>query len=208
MNARDHGETLPSFSLDHPRIEPTVARRIRMVGLDVDGVLTDGGIYLGAVDDDEPREFELKRYDIQDGLGIHLMREAGLHVVIITGRVSHSVAMRAKELRVSHLVQDAHARKLPALHQLLRDFDCSLDEVAFLGDDLPDLPVLREVGLPVAVGNAVPEVRRAARLQLNAAGGRGAVREFTEALFTARDEWIDVVERYVASRSQPVEASS
>lgn len=205
---RDPGDALPSYVLDHPRIEPTVARRIRIVGLDVDGVLTDGGIYLGAVDDDQAREFELKRYDIQDGLGIHLMREAGLHVVIITGRVSHSVAMRAKELRVSRLVQDAHARKLPALRTLLEEFECSMEEVAFVGDDLPDLPVLREVGLPVAVGNAVPEVRRAARLQLHAAGGRGAIREFAEALFTARGDWIDVVERYVTSRSQPAEASS
>jgi 3-deoxy-D-manno-octulosonate 8-phosphate phosphatase (KDO 8-P phosphatase) len=179
-----------------------------MIGLDVDGVLTDGGIYLGATDDAKSHQFELKRYDIQDGLGIHLLREAGFHVVILTGRVSHSVAMRAKELRVSRLVQDAHARKLPALRRLLEEFDCSMEEVAFLGDDLPDLSVLREVGLPVAVGNAVPEIRRAARLQLNASGGRGAVREFVEALFEARGEWIDVVERYVVSRSQDVEASS
>ena len=199
---------LPALMLDHPRIEPTVARRIRMIALDVDGVLTDGGVYLGATGDDAPKEFELKRYDIQDGLGIHLLRDAGFFVVIITGRVSQSVAMRARELRVTRLVQDAHARKLPALRSLLEEFDCSMEEVAFLGDDLPDLGVLREVGLPVAVGNAVPEVRRAARLQLNATGGRGAVREFAEALFEARGEWIDVVERYVLSRSQPVEASS
>ena len=205
MSASEQRDTLPSFTLDHPRIEPTLARRIKLVGLDVDGVLTDGGIYLGAADNDA-REFEFKRYDIQDGLGIHLLREAGFHVVILTGRVSHSVAMRAKELRVSRLVQDAHARKLPALRNLLKELDCSMEEVAFLGDDLPDLAVLREVGLPVAVGNAVPEVRRAARLQLNATGGRGAVREFAEALFDARGEWIDVVERYVLSRSQPVEA--
>lgn len=204
--ARD--DVLPPLELHHPRIEPTLARRIKLIGLDVDGVLTDGGIYLGATDDDEPRPFELKRYDIQDGLGIHLLREAGFHVVIITGRVSHSVAMRGQELRVTRVVQDPHARKLPALQELLEEFDCTLDEVAFLGDDLPDLAVLREVGLPVAVGNAVPEVRRAARLQLVASGGRGAVREFAEALFTSRGEWIDVVERYVLSRSQPAESNA
>jgi 3-deoxy-D-manno-octulosonate 8-phosphate phosphatase (KDO 8-P phosphatase) len=198
---------LPPVLLEHPRIEPTLARRIRMVCLDVDGVLTDGGIYLGATSGEDSVPFELKRYDIQDGLGLHLLREAGFHVVIITGRVSHSVAMRAQELRVSRVVQDAHARKLPALRQLLAEFDCQMAEVAFIGDDLPDLGVMREVALPVAVGNAVAEVRRTARLQLHASGGRGAVREFTEALLAARGEWTDAVEQYVASRSAPVDAS-
>ena len=196
---------LPPLLLRHPRIEPTVAQRIRLIGLDVDGVLTDGGIYLGATDEDDERRFELKRYDIQDGLGIHLLREAGFHVVIVTGRVSQSVAMRGRELGVTRVVQDAQARKLPALRRLIVEFGCTMEEVAFLGDDLPDLGVMREVGLPVAVGNAVPEVRRTARLQLQATGGRGAVREFAEALFEARGEWTDVVERYVASRSVPAE---
>jgi 3-deoxy-D-manno-octulosonate 8-phosphate phosphatase (KDO 8-P phosphatase) len=201
-------DVLPPLVLNTPRIEPTLARRIRVIGLDVDGVLTDGGIYLGATDEAAAHQFELKRYDIQDGLGIHLLREAGFHVIILTGRVSKSVEMRGQELRVTRVVQDAHARKLPALRKLLAELECSMDEVAFIGDDLPDLGVLREVGLPVAVGNAVPEVRRVAKLQLSATGGRGAVREFTEALFEARGEWIDVVERYVASRSQPAVAGA
>lgn len=196
-------DVLPTLMVRHPRIEPALARRIRVIGLDVDGVLTDGGVYLGAtraVDAQASLPFELKRYDIQDGLGIHLLREAGLHVVVITGRVSESVAMRARELRVTMLVQDPEARKLPALRQALAQLDCTIDDVAFLGDDLPDLAVLREVGLPVAVGNAVREVKQAARLQLSAGGGYGAVREFAEALLEARGEWTDLVERYVATR--------
>lgn len=195
-------QALPPLVVDAPRIEPTLARRIRVVGLDVDGVLTDGGIYLGAAKTGEVDvPFELKRYDIQDGLGIQLLRDCGLKVVIITGRVSESVAQRARELRVDAVVQDPEARKLTALTTIAGDFDCTLDDVAFVGDDLPDLSVLRRVGLPVAVGNAVAEVRRAAHLQLRAHGGHGAVREFAEALLGARGEWTDAVERYVASRS-------
>ena len=143
----------------------------------------------------------------QDGLGIQLLRDCGLRVVIITGRVSESVAQRARELRADAVVQDPHARKLPALERIASEFGVSLEEMAFVGDDLPDLPVLRRVGLPVAVGNAVAEVTRTAVLSLDAHGGRGAVREFAEALLDARGEWIDAVERYVQSRSQPVEAS-
>jgi 3-deoxy-D-manno-octulosonate 8-phosphate phosphatase (KDO 8-P phosphatase) len=195
-------DVLPPLIVRAPRIEPTLARRIRVVGLDVDGVLTDGGIYLGAaLRDGNAMPFELKRYDIQDGLGMKMLQLCGIKVVIITGRVSESVAQRAAELGVDACVQDKHARKLPALRRLATQFDVTLDEVAFVGDDLPDLAVLRVVGLPVAVGNAVEEVRRTAQLQLSAHGGRGAVREFTEALLEARGEWTDAVERYVHSRT-------
>ncbi len=200
---------LPPLHINAPRIDSALAKRIRVVGLDVDGVLTDGGVYLGATlpTDSEPvRQFELKRFDIQDGLGIHLLRDAGLQVVIITGRVSESVAMRARELGVNAVIQDASARKIAALRQFCAAMPCSLSDVAFLGDDLPDLPVLREVGLPVAVGNAVAEVRHAARLQLHSRGGTGAVREFAEALLSARGEWTDIVERYVASKSDDARA--
>lgn len=198
-------DKLPPLVVHAPRIEPSIARRIRVVVFDVDGVLTDGGVYLGATrvnEGDASQQFELKRYDIQDGLGMAMLREAGLHLAIITGRVSESVAMRARELRINSVVQDPAARKLPALRRILAEIDCSLEEVAFLGDDLPDLAVMREVGLPVAVGNAVTEVRRCATLQLTARGGFGAVREFAEALLHARGEWTDLVERYVASRRE------
>ena len=97
-------------------IDPALARSIRLVVLDVDGVLTDGGIYLGAVDG-APLEF--KRYDIQDGLGIYLMQKAGLRVAIITGRVSESVRLRAAELGIEDLAQDPNAQKLPAFLGML-----------------------------------------------------------------------------------------
>lgn len=199
---------LPPLVVDHPRIDPAMARRIKVVGLDVDGVLTDGGVYLGAaVHEGTTIPFELKRYDIQDGLGMAMMRECGMKLVIITGRVSESVAQRARELRVDVCIQDPEARKLPALQRVCEELHCTLDEVAFVGDDLPDLGVMRAVGLPVAVGNCVPEVARAAHLRLNAHGGRGAVREFAEALLTARGEWTAAVERYVQRRSSDAAAA-
>lgn len=181
------------------QLDPALARRIRLVCFDVDGVLTDGGIYLGAV---SGAPVELKRYDIQDGLGIHFLRKAGLKVAIITGRVSESVRLRAAELEVDDLVQDAGARKLPAFVRILERQGIDPADAAFVGDDFPDMGVLRVVGLPVAVGNAVPEVRAVARLQLARSGGHGAVREFCEALLHARGEWDSVCERYVEERSR------
>jgi len=182
-----------------PYIAPDEARRIKFVALDVDGVLTDGGIYLGDVGG---ARYESKRYDIQDGLGIKMLQKSGIVVAIITGRVSESVALRGAELGVDELVQDEHARKLPALTRLIAARGIDLSEVAFVGDDLPDLGVLRVVGMPVVVANATDEVFRAAKLRLTRRGGDGAVREFAELLLKARGEWDALVEWYVASRSQ------
>ena len=179
-------------------IDSALARSIRLVALDVDGVLTDGGIYLGDVDG---RRMEFKRYDIQDGLGIRFLRDAGLRVAIATGRVSESVRLRGEELEVDDLAQDAQARKLPAFLRICERLGVTPAECAFLGDDFPDLAILRVVGLPVAVGNAVPEVRRVCAVQLARHGGRGAVREFAEQLLAARGEWEQTVERYVNERS-------
>jgi 3-deoxy-D-manno-octulosonate 8-phosphate phosphatase (KDO 8-P phosphatase) len=184
-------------------LDAGTARAIRLVGIDVDGVLTDGGIYLGAVDG-TPLEF--KRYDIQDGLGIHFLRKAGIRVAIVTGRVSDSVRLRASELEIEDVAQDSYARKLPALRRILQRHRIAPEETAFIGDDFPDLAILRTVRLPVAVGNAVPEVLSVCRLQLSRGGGRGAVREFAELLLKARGEWEALTEAYVAERS--VESSA
>lgn len=175
-------------------IDPALARRIRLVGFDVDGVLTDGGIYLG---DAGGTRVELKRYDIQDGLGIRFLQAAGIRCAIVTGRVSESVRLRAGELEIDDVVQDAQARKLPAFRQLLSRHGVSAEEAAFLGDDFPDLGVLREVGLAVAVGNAVAEIKACCAVQLEREGGRGAVREFAELLLRASGRWDQIWERYV-----------
>jgi 3-deoxy-D-manno-octulosonate 8-phosphate phosphatase (KDO 8-P phosphatase) len=185
------------------RLTPALARRIRFVGLDVDGVLTDGGIYLGDVDG---RRMEFKRYEIQDGLGVKMLQRAGIQVAVVTGRVSESVVLRARELGIEDLAQDIHARKLTALRSMLDRHRIGWEEAAFIGDDLPDVAVLRAVGLPVVVANASPDARAAATICLTRKGGDGAVREFAELLLRARGEWSDLVEWYVKSRSSEGES--
>jgi 3-deoxy-D-manno-octulosonate 8-phosphate phosphatase (KDO 8-P phosphatase) len=180
------------------RIDRDLAQSIRLVGLDVDGVLTDGGIYLGASASGEP--VELKRFEITDGLGIRLLREAGIEVAIVTGRESEAVRLRAEELGIVECHQDRSAAKLPIMRSLMERLGLSWEDVAFLGDDLPDLPLLRRVGLPAAVGNAVPEVRAEARWVARNRGGFGAVREFAEALLRSRGAWSQSVARYVSER--------
>lgn len=175
-----------------------VAKRIRLVGLDVDGVLTEGGIYLGDVDG---ARMEFKRFDIWDGLGIKMLQLAGIEVAIITGRVSEAVSLRATELGITDVVQDPHARKLPALRRLLAAKGIEERDVAFVGDDLPDLAVLRVVGLPVVVANCTQDVSSVG-LRLTRNGGYGAIREFAELLLRARGEWDALVEKYVKSRSE------
>jgi len=184
-------------------IEPGVARRIRLVGFDVDGVLTDGGVYMGAVADrsgvvSNPGEF--KRFDIQDGLGIVLLRMAGLLTCVVTGRTGEAARMRAEELKVDDFACNSSAHKLEAMEKILARHHVRWDEVAFVGDDLPDLPLLKRVSLPVAVGNAVPEVKSIARYTTAAIGGHGAVREFIEAFLKARGVWKEVVNKYLHER--------
>jgi len=179
-------------------IAPELAQRIRLVVLDVDGVMTDGGIYLGATDAGE--RVELKRFDIQDGLGIRLVREAGIKVAIVTWRESHAVRLRAEELEVDEVHQDPSAAKLRIVQEMLERLGIGWEETAFVGDDLPDLAILRRVGLPAVVGNATSDARACAAWAARREGGRGAVREFAEALLTARGVWAERVEAYVSDR--------
>ncbi|HEX7938723.1 MAG TPA: HAD hydrolase family protein [Gemmatimonadaceae bacterium] len=168
------------------------------MGLDVDGVMTDGGIYLGDV---AGQRFEAKRYEIQDGLGVHFLQKAGIRVAIVTGRVSDSVKHRALELGVEDLSQDPNAQKLPGFQAILAKHKIAAADTAFVGDDLPDMPIMRLVGLPVAVGNAVAEIRAVTKLHLKRHGGHGAIREFAELLLKARGQWKSVTDAYVAERS-------
>lgn len=180
-------------------MDAALAHRIKLVCFDVDGVLTDGGIVLG---DNAGQRVELKRYDIQDGFAIKMLQQAGIVTAIVTGRESESVALRAKELSVDEVVQDRHARKVPALRRILERRGIAFGDVAFVGDDIPDIGAMRLVGLPVAVGNASADAVRAAKVTLTKQGGHGAVREFVELLLRARGEWDALVEQYVASRSE------
>ena len=178
-----------------------VARRIRLAVFDVDGVLTDAGVYLGETEAGEG--VELKRFNIQDGLGLKFLDQAGIHVVLISGRVSQATSVRARELDLE-LHQDGGARKMVHLHRVMEREGVDWHEVAMLADDLPDLAVLRRVGLKAAVANAQPEVMEIAEWVSRAPGGHGAAREFCRALLEARGEWRDLVERYVSERGEAV----
>ncbi len=178
-------------------IDPKVAKRIKVVGFDVDGVMTDGGVYVGTVDG---QPVELKRFDIVDNVGVKLVRAAGIKVVVISGRVSPATTLRGAELHVDDLVQDDMAVKLRPFELILATYGATLAEAAFVGDDLPDLAVLRRVALPVVVANATAEVREVATYVTAARGGHGAVREFCENLLRARGEWDDLVQQYLAER--------
>lgn len=179
-------------------IPEATAHRIRMVVLDVDGVMTDGGIYMGTTTEGD--NVELKRFDVRDGLGIRMMMNAGIRVAIISGRVSKATGLRALELGVEDIFQDGGAHKIPILEKLLATRGVAWHEVALLGDDLADLPALRRVGFPATVANAVREVHRAAAWRSLKEGGRGAVREFAEALLRARREWTRLVDEYCRER--------
>jgi 3-deoxy-D-manno-octulosonate 8-phosphate phosphatase (KDO 8-P phosphatase) len=174
------------------------ARRVRLVVLDVDGVLTEAGVYVGS--DEEGRALELKRFDIQDGLGVKLLQQAGIEVALVSGRFSRATALRAEELGITECHQDNGARKVRAILGILERMGIGWENVAMVADDIPDLAVVRRVGLPVAVANAQPEIRREASWVTRASGGRGAVREFARALLVARGEWEELVEAYTRAR--------
>lgn len=178
-------------------IPAELARSIRLVILDVDGVLTDAGVYIGASDQGEP--IELKRFDIQDGLGVKLLERAGIEVAVVSGRESPATRLRMEELGLRYY-QAPEGHKLEGWEHALEGAGCGWDAVAVLGDDVPDLPALRRAALPVAVANAVAEVRALARWTTRRRGGAGAVREFADALLSARGERADVVAAYTAER--------
>jgi 3-deoxy-D-manno-octulosonate 8-phosphate phosphatase (KDO 8-P phosphatase) len=182
-----------------PRLDRDLAGRVRVVLLDVDGVLTDNGVYLGRTAGGE--RLELKRFDIMDGLGIKMLQWAGLRVVLVSGRESAATAIRAEELGIE-CRQVAEGYKVPLVTEILESAGAGWDEAAMVADDLADLPVLSRVGLPIAVANAAPEVRAEAVWVTRRRGGDGAVREFAEALLMARGEWPALVRAYRRSREE------
>lgn len=153
--------------------------RLRLVAFDIDGVFTDGRFYLS----DEG--VESKAFNTQDGFGVRQLINAGLDVAVISGRQSAAVAQRMAELGVQHVVQGC-SDKIAALQDLIADSDISIAECAFVGDDEPDLPLLREVGVSIAVANAVAAVREQCNYTTLASGGYGAVREVSELVLAAR----------------------
>lgn len=166
------------------------ARRLRLLLMDVDGVLTDGRIYLQSLPNGTAEE--MKVFHAHDGAALKLARAAGLRTGVITGRDSAATTRRARELGME-FVSQRRAEKLPAYERIVREARVADAEVAYIGDDLPDLPVLERVGLAIAVANAAPEVKRAAHFVTRRSGGDGAVREAIEAILRARGSWRSLI---------------
>jgi len=165
------------------------AKKIKAVIFDVDGVLTDGGLYRS--DDGQ----EIKRFNATDGLGMRMLADAGIELAIITGRESEVVKYRAQELKITHVIQGAR-EKLSAFETLCQQMSLPAEEFAFMGDDIIDLPVLRRVGLAMTVPQANAEVTEVAHWVSKRTGGNGAAREACEFLLKSKNLYDSAIERY------------
>lgn len=166
---------------------------IEMLVIDVDGVLTDGRLFYGDAGNDS------KCFHVRDGSAIKFWLASGKKAAIISGRTSRAVERRAQELGIPHVTQGA-GEKLPAFRRLLEETRTSADRVCVIGDDLPDLPLVRNCGLGIAVADACPELRGAARIITKLPGGHGAVREVIEMLLKAQGLWNPLVDCYLSQR--------
>ena len=165
------------------------AKRIKLLIIDIDGVMTDGRIVYSTHGN------ELKFFDVQDGFGITLLNRAGIKSAIITAKKSRIVKLRARDLEIAKVYQGFH-NKLTAFNKLLKDFRLDPGEVCFVGDDLVDMPVLKRVGLAVAVPNATEEVKLSVHYVTHKPGGRGAVREICDLILKEQGKWDSVTARY------------
>lgn len=165
-------------------------KAIELLVLDVDGVLTDGRVFIHS------DGTESKGFSILDGHGIRMWQRAGLHVALLSGRASEATARRAEELEIAHVIQGAKS-KLPVLKELLEKLSLSPAQAAYIGDDVMDLPIVRYVGFGVAVANAVDELKKHADYVTARQGGDGAVREVIEYILKGSDRWASLMERYL-----------
>ncbi len=167
------------------------ALKIKLLLLDVDGVLTDGRLYYTS------RGEEIKVFNVRDGLGIKLAQRAGIRIGVISGRNSEALINRLRELKVDE-VHLGYNQKLPVLEDIINRLSLSLEEIAFLGDDYVDLPILRRVGFPMAVLDAPEEIKEHALYITNSKGGHGAVRDAIEFILKLRGQWEEVISQYYA----------
>ncbi len=166
------------------------AARIRLLVFDVDGVLTDGSLYIG----DDGQEY--KAFHSRDGHGIKMLLGHGIEIAVITGRTSHVVEHRMKNLGIAHVYQGKR-EKLPAFRDLARKLGVTEDQTAYVGDDVVDLPIMRRVGLAIAVQDAHPLVRHHSHWQTPNPGGRGAARDVCELIMEAKGVLDDEMSRYL-----------
>jgi 3-deoxy-D-manno-octulosonate 8-phosphate phosphatase (KDO 8-P phosphatase) len=177
------------------RISAAVKKRaaqIKVLLMDVDGTMTDGGVTL--LSQTDGTALEIKTFDAHDGQGLTLAQTAGLRTGCITGRESAALLRRAHEMRMEFIYMK-QPLKMPAYEEILRKAGVTDSAVAYIGDDLPDLPLLRRAGLAIAVGDAVPEVKDAAHYTTRALAGHGAVREAVEVILKSKGIWEEMLDK-------------
>jgi 3-deoxy-D-manno-octulosonate 8-phosphate phosphatase (KDO 8-P phosphatase) len=178
-----------------PKISPAVkkrATRIKLLLMDVDGTMTDGSVTLLSQTDGSA--LEIKTFDAHDGQGLTLAQTAGLRTGCITGRESAALRRRAHEMKMEFIYMK-QPLKMPAYEEILRNAGLSDSAVAYIGDDLPDIPLMRRAGLAIAVGDAVPEVKEAAHYTTKALAGRGAIREAVELILKSKGIWKEMIDK-------------
>jgi 3-deoxy-D-manno-octulosonate 8-phosphate phosphatase (KDO 8-P phosphatase) len=178
-----------------PKISPTLKKRathIKIILMDVDGTMTDGSVTLLSQPDGSA--LEIKSFDAHDGQGLTLAHTAGLRTGCITGRESPALLRRAREMKMEFVYMNIPL-KIPAYEDILRKAEVPDSAVAFIGDDLPDIPLMRRVGLAVAVGDAVPEVKKIAHYTTKALAGRGAVREAIELVLRSKGIFEELIDK-------------
>jgi 3-deoxy-D-manno-octulosonate 8-phosphate phosphatase (KDO 8-P phosphatase) len=178
-----------------PKISPALkkrANRIRVLLMDVDGTMTDGSVTL--LSQSDGTALEIKTFDAHDGQGLTLAHSAGLRTGCITGRESAALLRRATEMKMEFIYMK-QPLKIPAYEEVLRKAEASDKEVAFVGDDLPDIPLLRRAGLAIAVGDAVPEVKEVAHYTTKALAGHGAIREAVELILKSKGIWEEMIDK-------------
>ncbi len=177
------------------KISPALKKRaaqIKLILMDVDGTMTDGSVTLLSQPDGSA--LEIKTFDAHDGQGLTLAQTAGLKTGCITGRESAALVRRAREMRMDYVYMKI-ALKMPAYEEILRKAELPDSAVAFIGDDLPDIPLLRRAGLAVAVGDAVPEVKEISHYTTKALAGHGAVREAIELILKSKGIWEEMIDK-------------
>ena len=178
-----------------PKISPALKKRaaqIKILLMDVDGTMTGGGVTL--LSQADGTALEIKTFDAHDGQGLTLAHTAGIRTGCITGRESPALLRRANEMKME-FVYVKQPTKIPAYEEILRKAGVPDSAVAFVGDDLPDIPVMRRVGLAVAVGDAVPEVKQAAHFVTKSSAGHGAVRDAVELILKSKGIWEEMIDR-------------
>jgi len=170
-----------------------LASKIRLLLMDVDGVLTDGKLYNVPAPDGSMAE--TKGFDSQDGIALQWMARLGIPAGLISGRVSPATVERARQCKFKYVYQ-GHTEKIPILQEIMADSQLTPAEVAYIGDDFTDVVVMRRVGLAVATANARPEVKRVAHFVTASVGGQGAVREVIELLLKAQGRWSEILKHY------------